>query len=165
MKTNFLIFVIFLSFLSVPIFGQTKSDTVNKNNIKYKYALGIGAGFTTGYGLSCRFTPNKFGIQTTFSPYSNGNTTRYSIGLTLLYTLLEAEKTSFYLYQGNHFFYENNDNSYYNSKTKYFYNGVGFGIEVIILKHISLNLMGGYAFYENFDRLNLTGEVGLYYKF
>ncbi len=172
MKTNILILVTFLSFLSASIFGQTKSDAVNNNSIKYKYALGAGVGFTTGYGASFRFTPNKFGIQTNFSPIYNQNNTQFSIGLTFLYTLIESEKTSFYLYQGNHFNYD----SYHPDYTPYYYydnsrvtqkfnNGVGFGIEFIILKRVSLNIMGGYAFYDNFEELSLSGEAGLYYRF
>ncbi len=168
MKTNILIFVIFLFFLSVPVFGQTKSDAVNNNNIKYKYALGAGVGNTTGYGASFRFTPNKFGIQANFSPAYNKSNTQLSIGVTFLYTLIEAEKTSLYLYQGNNFNYRSYQyDYYYNSsrKTQKFNNGIGFGIEFIILKRVSFNIMGGYGFYDNFDRLSITGEAGLYYKF
>ncbi len=171
MKTNILIFVIFLSFLNVPIFGQIKSDTVNinKNSVKYKYALGGGVGYTTGYGISFRFKPNKFGIQTNLYSYYNDYKTKFNIGLTFLYTLIDAEKTSLYLYQGNHFKYSSYDYNYdgYSriSKTNEFNNGVGFGIEFIILKSVGLNIMGGYAFYDNFERLDITGEAGLYYKF
>ena len=32
-------------------------------------------------------------------------------------------------------------------------------------KRIGLNLMAGYAFYNNFKQLNVTGEAALYYKF
>lgn len=170
MKTNILILVTFLFFLSAPIFGQTKSDAVNNNSIKYKYALGAGVGYTTGYGASFRFTPNKFGVQANFSPIYDQNNTQFSIGLTFLYTLIESEKTSFYLYQGNHFNYHHHPvYNYYNYDndrvTQKFNNGVGFGIEFIILKRVSLNIMGGYAFYDNFERLSLTGEAGLYYRF
>ncbi len=48
---------------------------------------------------------------------------------------------------------------------QYFNNGIGFGIEIIMAKRISLNLMAGYAFYDNFRKLNITGETALYYKF
>jgi hypothetical protein len=44
-------------------------------------------------------------------------------------------------------------------------NGVGFGIEIIIAKRISFNLMAGFATYRNFSNINLTGETALYYKF
>jgi hypothetical protein len=176
MKTKIFIFVIFLSFLNVPIFGQPKSDTANKNSIKYKCAIGFGAGYTIGYeylglsfedgmedGISFKYTPNKFGIQTTFSPYYDERKTRLSIGLTLLYNLIKVEKTTFYLYQGNHFIYSNYYNS--NSETKGFNNGMGLGIEIIILKRVGFNLMFGYTFYNNFAEFRRRGKAGLYYKF
>ena len=169
MKTNILIFIIFLSFLNVPIFGQTNSDSVDNNSIKYKYALGIGAGYSTGYGLSFKFTPNKFGIQTIFGPFSNRDMDQFSIGVTLFYILIETKITNLFLYQGNHLNYSIYHPSLYdgliNEKTKYFNNGVGFGIEFNFSKRFSFNLMCGYAFYENFERLGLTGETSLYFKF
>jgi hypothetical protein len=33
------------------------------------------------------------------------------------------------------------------------------------LERIGLNLMSGYAFYDNFNGLNVTGEMSIYYKF
>ena len=167
MKANILIFVIFLFLSNMPIFGQTKTDSVNNNSVKYKYALGIGAGYTTGSGFSFKFTPNKFGIQATILPYSNENLSRFSIGLTLLYTLIETEKINFYLYQGNSYIYKKIYNRYTHSSyiNNYFNNGVGFGIEFVFSKRIGINIMFGYAFYENFERFSLTGETGLYLKF
>jgi len=171
MKTYILTAVIFLSFLNTSLFCQTNNETINKENIKYKYSIGAGIGYATGYGASFRYTPNKFGVQANFSPMYNENTTQFSIGVTFLYKLIEAEKTSFYLYQGNHYNYYKSShyNSYYNqynnSETQRFNNGVGVGIQFIILKRVGLDIMGGYAFYDNFERLNLTGEAGLYYKF
>ena len=44
-------------------------------------------------------------------------------------------------------------------------NGIGIGIEFIVFKRISLNIMGGYAFKDNFKNIGLTGEGGLYYMF
>jgi len=161
MKTNILIFIIFLSFLNMPIFGQTVSDTVDNKSIKSKYAVGFGAGFTTGYGMSFKFTPNKFGLQTNFAPFYNHNQTRYSIGLTILYTLFEDERSSFYLYQANNFMYS----KVFDSAYTYFNNGLGFGIELIFSKHFGLNLMAGYGASKNFEQLSITGETGIYYKF
>ena len=48
---------------------------------------------------------------------------------------------------------------------KYMNNGLGFGFEIIIEKNIGLNLMTGYAFYDNFNEINITAETALYYKF
>ncbi len=47
----------------------------------------------------------------------------------------------------------------------YFNVGVGIGIEVTLAKRVGLNLMTGYAAYDNFNKLNITGEAALYYKF
>jgi hypothetical protein len=161
MKTKILIFIIFLSFLNMPIIGQTVSDSVNYNSIKSKYALGFGAGFTTGYGMSFKFTPNKFGLQTNFAPLYTHYQTRYSIGVTILYTLFEDERSSFYLYQANNFMYSKMSD-YVNT---YFNNGFGFGIELVFIEHFGLNLMAGYGASRNFEQLSITGETGIYYKF
>ncbi len=161
MKTYLLTTVIFLTFFNVSLFSQTNNDNNNSEKILYKFSVGAGFGYTTGYGISFRYTPNKFGVQANFSPTYNEKSTRISTGVTFIYKLVEAEKTCFYLYQGNHFNYYKR----YTTKYKEFNNGVGVGIEFIILKRVGLDIMGGYAFYENFQRLGLTGEAGLYYKF
>ena len=177
MKTYFLTTVIFLSVFYVSLFSQTNDENNSRENRKYKFSLGAGVGFTTGYGASFRYTPNKFGVQVNFSPLYNKSPTfdeatlQISAGITFLYSLIEAENTCFYLYQGNHF------NHYYNPKanivlyedneTEYnrFNNGIGVGIQFIILKRVGLDIMGGYAFYDNFEKLSITGEAGLFYKF
>ena len=126
----------------------------------------MGAGFTTGYGLSYRFWPGKLGLQGTFAPYSNQDMSDYSIGVTLLFKLVETEKVNLLLYQGNHYIYRKH--KYDNSddvNTRHFNNGLGIGIEFIILKRVSFNLMGGYAGYRNFERIAPTGETGLYFRF
>lgn len=157
---------------SIKLIAQTPEETIPK----FKHSLGAGAGFTTGYGLSYRYLPNKFGAQVNFAPYHDKETDRYSVGLTFIYILIENKISSLYLYQGNHY--------YYNSELIYIYdplsptsqdrvresegyvnNGLGFGIEFTIAKRIGLNLMVGYASYKNFEQLNLTGETALYYKF
>lgn len=68
--------------------------------------------------------------------------------------------------------YETDPNKPYNPNppkqrvtNQYFKNGVGFGIDITIAKRISFNLMSGYAFYSNFQQINLTGETALHYKF
>ncbi len=141
----------------------------------FKHAIGAGAGFTTGYGLSYRYTPGKFGIQLNFAPYHDKETDRFSTGLTFLYTIIRNTNTSLYAYQGNHYYYNSQLTYVYipnqptpeqqRSKSAYMNNGLGVGIEITIAKRIGLNLMGGYAFYNNFNNLNLTGETALYYKF
>jgi hypothetical protein len=171
MKTYILTTVIFLTLFNSSLFSQTDDDNTNKEKIVYKFSVGAGVGYTTGYGASFRYTPNKFGVQANFTPMYNESITQISAGITFIYNIIETEKTCFYLYQGNHLYYYNwRTANYYQqlwNDTEYtrFNNGVGVGIQFIILKRVGLDIMGGYAFYENFKRLGLTGEAGLYYKF
>ncbi len=153
-------------------FAQTTSTPTEE----YKYGIGGGAGFTTGYGLSFRYLPKKFGAQLNFAPYKSEDTETYSVGLTFVYKIIESKITNLYLYQGNHYYYNSYMSYVYNPefpfneefkqvKESYINNGVGFGIEIILAKRIGLNLMAGYAFYDNFRKINVTGEAALYYKF
>ena len=169
--------VALLFFLQFVSFSATAQDSLDsKGNRIYKYGIGGGAGFTTGYGLSFRYMPKKFGAQVNFAPFKNKETERYSVGLTFLYMLIESKVSNLYLYQANHYYYNSYNNYIYDpnkvgepEKTRtteaYFNNGLGFGIEIVIAKRIGLNLMAGYAFYDNFNELNVTGETALYYKF
>ncbi len=152
-------------------------DTLKHNGEQlYKYGIGGGAGFATGYGLSFRYLPKKFGAQVNFAPFKNKETERYSIGLTLIYMLIESKISNLFLYQSNHYYYNSqlvyiydpnkpNDQTQTRQTEAYFNNGLGFGIEIVMAKRIGLNLMAGYAFYNNFEQLNVTGETALYYKF
>ncbi|MFB0923659.1 MAG: hypothetical protein QMB65_00010 [Vicingaceae bacterium] len=56
MKTFTRILLITIALYPLAIFSQE-----NSKKIALKHSLGFAAGFTTGYGLSYRFTPNKFG--------------------------------------------------------------------------------------------------------
>ena len=158
-----------IAFTIVPALNA--QEPAGDDNAILPHSLGIGAGFTTGVGLSYRYVPASFGGQVTFAPYSDNYTTQASFGATLLYFLRRNEFTNLFLYQGNHFVYFNDKEWYYDngqidSYTKsYWNNGVGIGIEIIILQRIGFNMMGGYGFYENFSRLSFTGETGLYYHF
>ena len=177
MKSKSLFFIPFLLFffLLETVQLQAQNDSIKTKH--YKHALGIAAGFTTGYGLSYQFTPNKFGIQACFAPYKDDYGDQYSIGITFLYKLVETEFANLFAYQGNHFFYSSNKTygyiysyPYYNyseieTVNKYWNNGIGLDIELILQKRISLNLMGGYAVYKNFKNIGFTGETSLYFKF
>jgi len=165
-KITFSFSIIF--FLSFHLNAQEQK----LNEEKTKHAVGAGAGFTTGYGLSYRYTPNKLGVQVNFAPYKNGADYQYSFGLTALYSLMQNEKTTLYLYQANHYLassfmeFDNSIPSVLKRKTEsYFNHGIGFGVEFIVASKIGFNLMTGYATYDNFNKLNVTGEAALYFKF
>lgn len=154
--------------------ASAQNDTEAPKEKRFKHGLGIAAGLTTGYGLSYRYMFSKFTIQGTFAPLVDGDRQQYSTGITFIYNLVENRNTNLFLYQGNHFYYEKD--KYYNY---YGYNyaeevyreesnlnqGLGIGIEFIILKNVSFNLMGGYASYDSFSRIGFTGETGLFYRF
>lgn len=160
----------------VLCFQQLYGQDSTHNAKPYVFGLGAGAGFATGYGLSFRYVPNKFGAQVNFAPYKDPETERYSFGVTLLYTLIAGQNTNLYIYQANHYYYNSQTISIYNpnlpnqeekvrNTEAYINNGVGFGMEIIMAKRVGLNLMTGYAFYHNLEQLNVTGEIALYYKF
>ena len=156
---------------------KSREDSVTE----YTYGIGVGAGFSTGYGLSFRYFRGKFGGQVNFAPYQTNQLARYSTGITFLYRLIKAKSTNLYLYQGNHYYYnkeylyyadeamtmEAGDETPYKKRIldSYFNNGIGVGLEFIIAKRIAFDLMAGYAFYDTFKQVNFTGETGLYYRF
>lgn len=175
MKTILLFFAV--GFLLIGVSKVNAQDSTGHSSTnKYKYGIGAGAGFATGYGLSFRYLPKHFGAQVNFAPYKDSETERYSVGLTLIYMLIESKITNLFIYQANHYYYNSEMIYTYNpampaveekvrTTDSYFNNGLGFGMEIIVAKRIGLNLMTGYAFYDNFRQLNITGEMALYYKF
>lgn len=142
---------------------------------------------TTGFGLSYRFVPNRFGAQIAFAPYKDESLTQISAGLTLIFNLIESRNANLFIYQGNHLLFRREQSeSYYNTggyydNYGYYYpnttmkttstdtyklnNGVGLGVELIAGKHIGFNIMTGYASYDSFNTINLTGEFALFFKF
>jgi len=143
---------------------------------QYKFGIGGGAGFCTGYGLSFRYIPKKFGGQINFAPYIDKVTSRYSTGLSFIYMFTQDKVANLFLYQANHYYYNSQLTTIFNPDfpfeekqewvtESYLNSGLGFGIEIVFAKRIGLNLMAGYAFYKNFTQLNVTGEAALYYKF
>jgi hypothetical protein len=167
MKFQFRLLFSLLFIVSLTGTISAQSDSTHKK--VFKHSLGAAAGITTGYGLSYRFWPHVVGVQLAFAPTSNYSQTKVSAGLTFLFKLVQTDKANLFLYQGNHFFYyKDKYYSYWNGNhpaSHYLYNGIGMGIEFIIVKRVSFNLMGGYAAYDNFNRFSLTGETGLFFKF
>ncbi|MEI6694589.1 MAG: hypothetical protein WCO13_00865 [Bacteroidota bacterium] len=159
MKTRILMSLLFLLMLVEIIPLQAQNDT------EFKHALGVAAGFTTGYGLSYRYLPTKFGAQATFAPYVDNEREIFSIGITFLYTIVKAENLNLYLYQGNQYYYNKKKLSKPVEVNKYFNNGIGIGIEFTFQKRFGFNIMGGYAGYEDFNKINFTGETALFFKF
>ena len=171
-KTYDLFLLLFLLLNSRVVSSQDLNK--KESSSKFNYSTGACAGFTTGYGLSFRYLPTRLGIQVNFAPFHSKEIDQYSFGMTLLYKLIENDKSNLFLYEGNHYYYraEPEYNFYYQKPIanvrrvkKYFNNGMGIGIELMLIQSVGFNLMGGYAAYNNFEESNFTAETGLYYKF
>lgn len=177
MKTNVFKFGVLLL---IYLFIRTLQAQEAPAEKVFKHGIGAGIGFTTGYGLSYKYNPNLWAVQLNFAPYHRNELDRYSVGLTLMYSLVKNNVSSLFIYQGNHFYYNSEMVTIYETDPtkpydpnppkrrvtdQYFNNGLGFGVDITIAKRISFNLMAGYAFYSNFEQINLTGETALHYKF
>lgn len=164
MKTKLLLFIAIMMITVSAMNGQFKEATSELK--EFNHSIGFGAGFSTGYGISYRYMKNDLGIMANFAPFGGEDYLYMSAGVTFLYKLIDAKRTNFYLYQGNAFFYDkwtDWDNNEYKSST--WTNGIGAGMEIVILDRIGLNIMGGIAAYDSFNYVSLSGETGLYYKF
>ncbi|MBI5539900.1 MAG: hypothetical protein HY951_07575 [Bacteroidia bacterium] len=161
--------------------AQEKEKEINTHEKKYSKAIGLGAGFTTGVGLSYRYFPKRYGVQVTVAPYYRdyGKEAFISGGLTLLLSLEEAKSYNVYAYFGNHYFYSKLNSTYstydpilgynnYSTKTvtkNTINSGIGIGGEIHAQKRITLNLMVGYAQYNSFEDLFFTAEAAIFYRF
>lgn len=149
-----LIVAIFISLFCHKLYSQDA-----KQGLIVQHNVGFGAGFATGFGSSYRIMLNDFGLQTNFFILTEShNIQLYSIGFTPLYVINKTERANIYIYQGNHILKERRNDSY-------IVNGVGIGIELVVLDRIGLNIMGGYASYDLFERMNFTTEMAFYFKF
>jgi hypothetical protein len=174
--THFLL--IFLLSCSISVFGQHKKDSTIIYKEKYAHGLGIGAGCTTGFGISYKYCPRKDGFQLNFAPYFNNNKNYdevyelYSIGFTYLHKIYRTDANNVYVYIGNHYMYRHEKYAYsnppYNTFEKQTWNtGIGIGYEFNTKKKVVWNIMTGFARYSNDDRtaLSFTAETALYYRF
>ena len=135
-----------------------------------KHSIGFTFGHSIGNGISYRFFPKRFGFQTTFGPWKNDFSTRFNLSLSLLYKLIEFEKANVFIYQGNRFFHYREKNMNNTSSNKYydinlFDNGIGFGLEIIALKRLSINIMNGYSSSQKLTHFRFIVEGALYYTF
>ncbi len=155
-------------FISAPlVFAQSNNtQQIDSGKVEYHHALGVAAGFTTGYGLSYRYYNNRFFTQATFAPYMTKYRGTISAGVAFMYRVSDNEIANLFLYQANHYLYTKSTD-YGSRETNEYHqvnNGLGFGIEFSSDK-VVLSLMTGFAAYDNFTQMGLTGEIGIYYKF
>lgn len=184
MKSLLVIVMLGIYSLSISAQEQPQLEKIEYQKL-YKHSLGIGAGFTTGLGVSYRYFPKKIGFQINLAPYyeNYGKEAFISAGLTFLYNINESKYTAFYAYLGNHMFHssfqKDRGRTEYNPLTGYYEytpeyytktkdiinSGIGLGFEFSTTKKVTLNVMGGYAQYNTFERLFFTVELALYYRF
>lgn len=165
---------IFMLFFSAKgTFGQV--DSIPKKI--YKHGLGAAAGFTTGYGVSYRYWPQKFGGQiTVFKIWNNygGENIQANLGITFLLKLRESGHVRLFLYEGNMYYYEKEQvyamggGLHWVNEDHVFNFGIGPGVQFTIDKRLGFNLMvgaGAYYAFTDWARIFITGETGLYYRF
>ena len=152
---------------------STALEPTTKN---YKHAFGFGAGFSTGVGFTYKYMPNKFGVQFRVLPFKDDYTAFVSSGITFRYKFLEAKKVNLFLYQGNHFIYEE-DYSYYASfyptsstytaidVTCSYSTALGVGTEFLMGERFTSNVMLGYGAHNNFQVIAPSIETGIYFMF
>ncbi|MDB4088513.1 hypothetical protein N9544_02705 [Flavobacteriales bacterium] len=157
-------------------FSQYEESNTPKKEYqkKSKHAVGLAAGFSTGYGLSYQYTPNKLTFQLAFAPFKDEHNTFISTGLTFIYRIKESDKLNFFVYQANHFIvdrstyttysYPGNIPSTYTKNEDRFNNGIGLGFEFFLGENVLFDLMAGYGARRDFQELGLTAEMGLFYK-
>ncbi len=173
--------VVFLISLSAASFAQ-EVDSTNTETPHYKHSIGTVITSTSGIGMSYRYRLEKsFGVQFSYLPLierTNGSTTNQAFGLMFLYTFYEAEKSNFYVYQGNSLWTQREQYYYYNSGGYYQYDepeshsyyrtylnhGLGLGMEFLIQERGGFNLQIGLGSYDNFTSILPAGGISLFYK-
>ena len=168
MKAKLIIAAILILACTLTLSAQHKSDSLFKS--KYANNIGIGAGFTTGFGISYRYLPCRDGFQINFTPYLQdyGKEALISIGLTYLHKIVATRGINLYTYFANHYryisLYNNNYYSGNDEPIEKWNTGIGIGFEFHSQKRVVWNIMGGYAQYNSFEKLLFTIETALYYR-
>jgi len=161
-----IIFITVIFCISLLISNKTiAQDSIPplSKKIRYAHGLGIGAGFTTGLGLTYRYFPKRFGVQATFGAFGIKPKQNYSSGLTLLYNLKDFDKSRLFLYFANHLYITEYD--YKDDMEQFVNTGMGFGAELFSQPYFSASLMTGYAYYGRREAVLLTAEVAFLFKF
>jgi len=140
----------------------------------FDYEIGAAAGFSTGYGLSFRYWPEKWGLQATFGPYYDSNGPMISLGVAGMRLIEDNGWSRFFIYLGNHLHlnrteeYDYTSETYQTNPVNTYIIGAGPGFEFLIRRRLGINLMFGVAAYignDDWFMMHLTGETGLFYRF
>jgi len=169
MRTEYHFFNELLNY-DVLDFKHMNFSLLNKHNDSrhFKHALGVGTGASTGYGLSYRYFPAKFGVQGNLGLYSDNDYTFANIGATFLYSLHTTSYSNFYVYQANsynHQRYMTFDEPLFELIPNRTNIGFGLGIELLAADHFSINYMFGYEIQGKFETVKPGLQFALFYKF
>lgn len=171
---------------------ESKSAKTIKSNdySQTAHEFGLASGFTTGYGLSYRYWPNKVGFQFTTFPVVSSEDKNLSIGLTSLFKLDERSWYRIFAFAGGNLNWTENSNhdEYFSDfsgpfvwafnlnapfeEQKKFTIGAGPGVEFTPGKHFGINLMTGfrytsidYAYSRDEKLVTLTADIAIYFRF
>lgn len=161
----------FIILLAVSLlFASTISAQIdNADNNKRPHNLGVSAGSTSGFGLSYKYFPDKFGFQTNGFLYVRSGETITSLGGSFLYSIKRQEKYNFYAHFSAMHLYEHYWTVIDSVKVIDDYHmvnmGPGIGIE-FLFQYINLSFQIGFGAYDNFRVYTmLAGGVGVHYRF
>ena len=173
MKNPILLTLFSLLFSILTVHAQDNSNGFPIS----KHYIGLGAGFTTGFGISYRYVPQSFGIQINLAPYYDKNNNSFvSAGFTLLQSIKEAPDHRVFVYFANSLLYQKTISTGYNYNYPYnsssttsvssVYNtGVGLDFQFFNFNSpFVFDLMGGLGGYNSFERFTFTGEFAIYYR-
>lgn len=159
--------------LFVCVFSSLYSQNdIEEKELNTKHALGLALSGDGGVGLSYRYLQNKLGFQINVLPIHSKEIFFQSTGLSFLYRFKETEKIEVYGYFGNHLI---NFNPFDEGLLSIYNAGLGAGVNIKFLDHMSFQFQGGYAVYNllrsGSDDISgspfsfLSIGVGLHYNF
>lgn len=151
-------FTFILSSLSMLISAQTIGEE-SKSNSSAEHKIGLSSSFTTGVGLSYKFSKNNSQLQTVLLPYFSKENSKVGLGLAYKHKIREYNKWNISLYTGaaimaRDFDYENAN------KTA----SAGMSFDFYSNPYFSINLETGYGVYftnKNDWLTHLSGGVGV----
>ena len=162
--------------LTISGYANSQNDlTIKTETIKFPNQIGLDIGLTSGFGLSYRRWPDKYGIQVTGLTVRTKNGEFISAGLTGLMKFTNSERpfsANAFLYFGSHIFFDNT--YFFGNHMVVFILGPGIGL-TLDFKRLSLSTMFGTSmYYDNqVDYYVITDGglfflsygIGFYYKF
>lgn len=170
MKKSILSSLLFM-LISSFVIAQYQVDLPKKS-----HGLGFAAGSTSGYGLSYKYFPEKFGFTVNTVFHIERWDKKLDLGGMFMYRLNEGKYHKLFAYASAYYHYRYDryldyGGSYpYNpnwqvSETKRFHTGPGLGVEVFNYR-LSFVVHLGMGAYNNFNTFSmLAGGAGLYYRF